>query len=115
MLFRSLDWGQIEKKHPRQKELWFAGKTKEATGGESLEEASERIWQALNRIAQKHKKGNIIVIAHGLVIGTFICRLKGEPLLHWHKYRSSNTACNKIVYDEGKWLIEALNQTMHLD
>lgn len=113
--WEGLDWEQIGAKFSCQKDLWFAGKTKEATGGESLEEASQRTWHALNKIAQEHQKGNIVVVSHGLVIGTFICLLKEEPLLNWHDYRVSNTAFNLFLYDEKGWHIEALNQRAHLD
>ena len=52
-----------------------------APGGESAAEVAARVWAAADDIARAHPVGPVLIIAHGLVLATLICRARQLPLL----------------------------------
>lgn len=49
-------------------------------GGESVVAVAERAWAAADDIAQQHPAGAVLIVAHGLLLATLICRARGLPL-----------------------------------
>lgn len=112
--WQGLTWEEIEEEYPKEKELWFAREDLSATGGEPLAEAAGRAWKALGEIAQSHEKGNIIIVSHGLVIGTILCHIYGQAMINWQDYALGNTAFHKLTYANKRWQVELFNQKIHL-
>ena len=49
-------------------------------GGESVVEVAARAWAAAADITWQHPDGAVLVISHGLLLATLICRARGLPL-----------------------------------
>ena len=49
-------------------------------GGESVVEVAARAWAAAADIARRHLGGAALVVSHGLLLATLICRARGLPL-----------------------------------
>ncbi|MCK6585261.1 MAG: histidine phosphatase family protein [Anaerolineales bacterium] len=49
-------------------------------GGETVSEVAERVYAALDDIARRYPRENVLVVSHGLSIATAICRDKGIPV-----------------------------------
>ncbi|GAB4455272.1 MAG: alpha-ribazole phosphatase [Anaerolineales bacterium] len=49
-------------------------------GGETVSEVAERVYAALDDIARRYPRENVLVVSHGLSIATAICRVRGIPV-----------------------------------
>jgi len=96
-------WDEVGVYFPEEKKAWLENPLKNAPkGGENLTEASNRFYNTLLDIAEKKPQGtSILVVAHGLVIGTAVCRAKGESPEFWKKYSPENTSVKALVYQKG--------------
>lgn len=80
---------------------------------ESLSSFSKRLFTGIDKVTQMYKNGNVLLVAHGAVIGTILGQLSdGEidafqtPLL--------NACISNIHMENEKWLIKNYNQVFHL-
>lgn len=64
-----------------------------APGGESVAQVAERATQAMNWFAQRHPQGNVIIVAHGVVIATLLCATRGVPLRDFR----TQSVCNAEI------------------
>ena len=49
-------------------------------GGESVVEVAARAWAAAADITRQHPGGVVLVVSHGLLLATLICKARGLPL-----------------------------------
>lgn len=51
-------------------------------GGESVAEVAARVWAAANEVAHAHAQqtGSVLIVSHGLVLATLLCRAHSVPL-----------------------------------
>lgn len=63
-------------------------------GGETVEEVAGRVYAALDEIATDYPAGRVLVVAHGLVIATVICKNENIPLAR--AYRSIPENANPV-------------------
>lgn len=59
-------------------------------GGENLLEVSARAWAAADDIARQHSGGDVVVVAHGLVLATLRVRALGLPLAAAYQHVPDN-------------------------
>ncbi len=85
-------------------------------GGESFVDVQKRAWSAIeDAIVDVKDGGNLLVVCHGGVIRTLICKAIGVNLKHAWNFRQGNTAINIIEYHgNGPFnTIQLLNDTAH--
>lgn len=62
-------------------------------GGESYRELAERLWPVLDRFADRHAGGRVLVVTHGGPIRLVLAELSGIPL----------TRRDRLGVDNGRW------------
>jgi probable phosphoglycerate mutase len=83
-----------------------------APGAESLEGLRRRVWEAVERILGRHRRGNVIIVAHGGVINAYVGEVLG--LEQEMFFLPENTSLNSIVVDGDRRGVRFLNDDRHL-
>ena len=83
--------------------------------GESGVQLIERVMPFLKEAAQKHPRGNVMVVCHKTVCRLLACHFMGIPLARYRQaVRVDNTAVNVFEVKDGFWRVVGLNDTSHL-
>ncbi len=106
-LFKDENFRDIWVNHPQNMAI---------EGGETQRAAYERIWKAVNRLAQENKGKTIAVATHGGVLRALFCRLKFGTVERLAEMPyADNTAVSLLKVDEnGKVEIEFYYDISHL-
>lgn len=83
-----------------------------APGAESLEGLRQRVRSAVEGILGRHRRGNVIIVAHGGVINAYVGEVLG--LEQEMFYLPENTSLNSIVVDGDRRAVRFLNDDRHL-
>ena len=84
-------------------------------GGETAEEVQERVVQGIEKMKTLSSPSeNWLVTSHGGTIRTLLCALMGKSLDEMWNIHQGNTAINILIYTNGKWEVECVNDTSHL-
>ena len=85
---REINQGQWEGQHvevikSRYADLWQQRSVDPASvrppGGETVGEVAQRVWAALDDIAQLHPGLSVLIVSHGLALATAICKVRHIP------------------------------------
>jgi phosphoserine phosphatase len=75
----------------------------------------ERVMPFLAELAQRHQKGNVVVVCHKTVCRLVACQIMGIPLSEYReRIKMDNAALNIFESEEGKWRAVVVNDTSHL-
>jgi len=95
---------------------WKEGKTDiKIEGGESPEDVSERLSEALDIILSQNDEKTILIAHHGRAIRILLCKLLNYPLRYMDIFDHSNLGLYLINYTGKMFAIERFNDTSHLD
>jgi probable phosphoglycerate mutase len=83
-----------------------------APGAEALDGLRRRVREAVEGILDRHREGNILVVAHGGVINAFVGEVLG--LEQEMFFLPENTSLNSIVIDDDRRAVRFLNDDRHL-
>lgn len=84
-------------------------------GAETLEAVAVRAVEAVNEYAEKHDGQKIAVVSHGVTIRCLLTKLLGLPTSgDGIAPIMKNTAVSKLIYDNGSYTVEFLNDVSHL-
>jgi 2,3-bisphosphoglycerate-dependent phosphoglycerate mutase len=83
-----------------------------APGAESLEGLRRRVRAAVEGILGRHRRGNVIIVAHGGVINAYVGEVLG--LEQEMFFLPENTSLNSIVVDGDRRGVRFLNDDRHL-
>lgn len=84
--------------------------------GESILEVQARALRALQLIVEKHAGQTILIVAHGRLLRVLLASvLEGYGLARMQDIKHTNTAINKLVYQDGRYEALLLNDTAHLE
>ncbi|RZK48671.1 MAG: histidine phosphatase family protein [Pedobacter sp.] len=83
--------------------------------GESPNEVSIRLQDALFKILSNKNEERILVCMHGRALRLFLCLLEKKPLSSMIDYPHKNTTLYKLLYDGKSFKIVDFNSTTHLD
>ena len=104
---------EMEARYPGLLSQWFEEPTRfRPPGGETLAEAQERAWAALQPL---RGEGVRVVVTHQLVLAGILCRALDVPLGQFRKLSHGNTGITTLE-DRGSDLqLVKLNDLGHLD
>jgi len=89
--------------------------TQRAPKGERLESLVARVGEAIDEIAERHPDDTVVVAGHGGTVHAAVCYMLGASLYTFRKIRIDNCSITTLSLDpDGRWLLEALNDTCHL-
>lgn len=72
-------------------------------GGESYEELGERLWPALEKLADRHRGEEIVTVTHGGPIRLVLSRILGRPLTERHLFGVDNASAFAVEETGGRW------------
>lgn len=81
-------------------------------GGEPLEVVAERTGRVLERVGRDGGEGPVLVVSHGGVIASLLCRWLGLSLNELWRFRLANASITRVALPAGRLLV--LNDTSHL-
>jgi 2,3-bisphosphoglycerate-dependent phosphoglycerate mutase len=84
-------------------------------GGESLEVFFARVRSTLNRIADAHPLGSVLVVTHGGVLDMAHRVAADLPLQQRRDFPISNATVNWLMREEGSWRVLVWDERSHLD
>jgi len=114
--WEDLCWADVERNMPEQYRYYNIEPHKwSVEGSEDFYKLSERIVGTITSLAEKHEGQSIAVVTHGGAIRALLCSLMGLPPEDICKvYYCDNTAVSLLVYENGKFTIEYMNDNSHL-
>lgn len=88
---------QPELKKYRKKKIEILG----IPNQESTKQVEDRMFKAMEKIAEENLGQNVVVVSHGVAIETFLRAVVGIPYSEEKdKYFQKNAAINVVVYDD---------------
>ena len=82
-------------------------------GGESLRDAQQRAWRALEEIRQETPEGHAVAVTHNFVIGVIVLRVLGLPLAAFQRIRIELGSLTILEHSRDRWRLISLNETLH--
>ena len=82
-------------------------------GAESNASIAARVGSAIGRIAERHRGGRVVCVAHGGTIGAVLAIATGSRPFAF--IGSDNAAISTIVVAGSRWLFRGFNDRSHLD
>lgn len=88
-------------------------------GGETMAEAAERMHQALNACRELPAGSRVLLVSHGMALGTLINTLLGLPAWAERRIRLRNGSLSRVDYQQSPWLadgwiVETAGDVSHL-
>ncbi len=115
-LFEGRRWEDLPTLFPEAYGLWENDFSRfEVEKGESMRQVYDRMRRTVDGIVQKEAGKTIAIVSHGCAIRNFLCYAQGLPLeriadVGW----CDNTAVSKLVYKDGGYRVEYINDASHL-
>lgn len=86
----------------------------EQYGGESLSEVQQRAWSTIQRLADRHRDGVIVVVCHYFIILSIICSVLNLPISEMGRLKLNVGSISAILFDERGTRLALFNDTCHL-
>ena len=83
-------------------------------GGESRRAFQERVTAAFADLAREHEGRRVAVVTHGGVLSSVYRFIHGIPIAAPHKVAITNASYNAFASHQGRWTLEAWDDTAHL-
>lgn len=109
--------GVIPTEYPEDYAVWKNAFSKSRpTGGESVEELSERIVKSVLRIAEENDGKTVVIVTHGTPIRIIACLTSGNPLekiqdMEW----VANASITELTVDNGVAVLGTVGYDNHLE
>ena len=81
-------------------------------GAESREVFGGRLRRAIERIADAHPGGRVIVFSHGAAIGEILAQASDSGPFAF--INADNTSISRLVVTPERWIVRGYNDTAHL-
>ena len=106
---------QAEERRPVETELWF--RTPHLAlipGGETLAAVLSRTTAALRDILPHYPDGTVVLVGHDSVNRVLLLFALELPLSRYWHLRQDPCCVNELLFDNGSFIINSINQTRHL-
>ena len=112
--WEGLTWQEAREQFPAEFELWAGDREQNPHGGERMSDVVSRITAFLDDIQSKHgKDDNVLIFAHGGVLGTLVCLLLGNDPTKWWQYRFLNCTLSQVIIVNRGAVLATLNDDAH--
>jgi alpha-ribazole phosphatase len=96
--WEGLTFSEITERYPELSQKWLTTPHLiELPAGESLAKVQKRGMEVIHHIIARHLKGQVIVVAHGVIIATILGGLLKIPLHKMQGYKQDNTAVSLVT------------------
>ncbi len=105
-----LKWDEVASRDPQLSRLyWESPGDHTPPGGESWNDASQRISRAVDQLIETHPKSNIVIVAHIGTILTQLCRAKKLTPYQALAQQIDNLSLTETFWDGSDWSIGRVN------
>jgi broad specificity phosphatase PhoE len=122
---RELDHGELEgltfteikESYPDFLQCWRTEPAEiQVPGGERLADVTERAWNGLNRIVERHSSAEtIVVVSHNFPISGILCRITGTQLNNYRSFHVDPCGVTRMRYDNASiWSVTHFNNRQYL-
>ena len=122
---RELDHGELEgltfteikDSYPDFLQRWRTEPAEiQVPGGERLADVTERAWNGLNRIVERHSSAEtIIVVSHNFPISGILCRITGTQLNNYRSFHVDPCGVTRMRYDNASiWSVTHFNNRQYI-
>jgi broad specificity phosphatase PhoE len=113
--WQGLTRDQTKQRWPDETELWFrTPHLAVIPGGETVAAVLSRATAALRDIMRRHPDGTVVLVGHDSVNRVLLLfALELPSSRYWH-LRQDPCCVNELVFDNGSFIINSINQTQHL-
>jgi len=108
-------WGELQEVYPHEWQKRLQDLTNyQVPGGESLQDAADRIRPVIRRIMQKHPNGDVAMVAHGGVNRIVLLDAIGAELEKAFSIEQDYGCLNIIDYlEDGQSVVRLMNSIAH--
>lgn len=110
-IWEGMTWVELQSKYPAEWQARLADIVNyRVPGGESLLDLQRRIMPVINRIVERHRGEDVLVVAHGGANRVILLDAIGAPLSSLFNIEQ-NYCCLNIIdyYEDGKAVVQLLN------
>lgn len=83
-------------------------------GGETTAMVRARTFAALERIAKRHSRQDVLIISHGTAIQCMLSEVLGMSQAHIFRFDVANCGLSVVEVRAGRFVVATLNDTAHL-
>lgn len=107
---------EVRENHPEMFDnLWNSPTKYQSEKGETYQQLYDRVIPAIEEIKKNHQ-GNVLIVAHGIVLAIIMLYVKGRPLKDlWEDRVLPNTSLTIVDAENDKFNIELYGDTSHYD
>lgn len=114
--WEGLCFDELQIRYPESYGVWLndIGKAR-PTNGESVEQVSIRIWDAVQQILHANQEKTVVIVTHGTPIRTLLCRINGLELAQMNTFSwVSNASVTVVRVEDNRWTLEEIGIDSHL-
>jgi len=110
-------WAELQEKYPEDWQARLQDLVNfQVPGGESLQDAADRIRPTIQKIIEHHVSGDVVLVAHGGANRIILLDAIGAPLEQAFSIEQDYGCLNIIDYfADGHSVVKLLNSTAHQD
>jgi broad specificity phosphatase PhoE len=82
--------------------------------GETITDVANRVQPIFESLAQQHLGQRIIVVAHNIVLRSYLARVLGIPLSQYRVITQENCCVNVLVWQAGVMSVRTMNSVWHV-
>lgn len=113
--WEGMTFDEIRSEYPKEFAAWVDDPLRfSPVGGESTEDARDRIMPVINDIIHSNYGKHMAIVAHGGVNRIVLCEILGVPLENIFRIEQEFTGLNVIEFYDEMPVIKILNSTAHL-
>lgn len=82
--------------------------------GENITQVVDRVEPIFAALAERHLGQRIVVVAHNILLRSYLARLLGIPLRNYRVLVQDNCCVNVLVWQAGAMSVRSMNSTWHI-
>ncbi len=94
-----------EEEYLRREEECWRDLDREFETGESINEATDRVWRGMTRVVEEEGGGTVAVVGHAMTFTMFLASIRNERPDIEYKRRIKNAAFAVVEHDGGRFRI----------
>jgi probable phosphoglycerate mutase len=113
--WEGLTFAEVRERWPAEVTNWLADPAVAPPGGESFDEVSERVTDALHRVLAGRERQRILIVSHVTPIKTLVAAaLLAPPAALYRMHLDVAALCEIDWYADGPAVLRSFNDTGHL-
>lgn len=107
---------ELIKAYPKEAEIFYnKPHLYKPLEGDSYYDVQDRAANSVKRLAEKYKRGNILIVTHTVVIRAIVAYFKGNPMESlWKGSAIDGTSITVLEADNGEIKVVSIGETPHM-